>query len=139
MVEFDPEDGGMLCHLCKVKLPDCGYSDTACTNCGQEYDYDEGHVIALSEEQLEALRKLANVTTVERPSIIPNGYVLFDEGDDCITLAVHFSEQGKDSPDSVVVKGKTYVRGQMVALPADQVGTYCSMREYLSVEVINEI
>jgi uncharacterized protein with PIN domain len=35
-----------------------GYGDITCSKCGQEYKYEEGNMMVLSEEQLDALRKL---------------------------------------------------------------------------------
>jgi hypothetical protein len=34
------------------------YSENTCPECGQEYKYEEGLILKLSEEQLQALRDL---------------------------------------------------------------------------------
>ena len=46
------------CLVCEQSFPIEKYDAGVCPHCGQRYTYDEGHGIALSEVQLEALRAL---------------------------------------------------------------------------------
>lgn len=50
----------MKCDVCGGEVPTKGYmAYRICPHCGQEYDYDEGYMIILSDEQKEVLRKHA--------------------------------------------------------------------------------
>lgn len=47
-----------VCDVCGHNQEVYSYGDFACSSCGQEYKYDEGHKIALSPEQIAALRTM---------------------------------------------------------------------------------
>ena len=52
-----PEYGPtMCCFLCGGLISPNGYGPSACEVCGQRYDYKEGDMIVLSEEQVAVLR-----------------------------------------------------------------------------------
>lgn len=46
------------CDICGTENEVPNYDDWACSQCGQVYEYDEGHRIRLTPEQLETLRKM---------------------------------------------------------------------------------
>ena len=47
----------ITCEICGNKFYIGTYSGDYCKKCGQQYDYDEGHFLVLSDEQREFLRK----------------------------------------------------------------------------------
>lgn len=49
----------MKCDVCDHKFTLDRYSYGCCPKCGQEYGYDEGSMLILSDEQKEVLRKHA--------------------------------------------------------------------------------
>jgi hypothetical protein len=65
------EEQGPYCKICKAHMghnPDMtpcfinphgyeSYANNTCPDCGQEYEYEEGNMLALSEEQLQLLAK----------------------------------------------------------------------------------
>lgn len=54
------------CEICKTDFELETYGDGACPTCGQVYNYDEGHSISLTAEQLEILAQhYANKRKVE--------------------------------------------------------------------------
>ena len=44
------------CDICHAETEVPNYGDWTCSQCGQRYDYDEGHRIHLSDAQLQTLR-----------------------------------------------------------------------------------
>ena len=46
------------CLICGHRQRVGDYGDYQCSGCGQKYTYEEGHMIELTVEQLEALRGL---------------------------------------------------------------------------------
>lgn len=44
------------CDICHAENEVPNYGDWACSQCGQRYEYDEGHRIRLTDAQLESLR-----------------------------------------------------------------------------------
>lgn len=47
------------CEICEHVTNDVPpYGDWECESCGQQYAYDEGHKIILTEDQIIVLRKL---------------------------------------------------------------------------------
>ena len=52
------EPNPSTCVICEQVTPDTpDYSDWACGNCGQKYEYNEGHAIVLTPEQLVVLQQ----------------------------------------------------------------------------------
>jgi hypothetical protein len=47
------------CLICDKEQLVETYGDFVCKGCGQPYQYDEGHCISLSEEQIKLLRSSA--------------------------------------------------------------------------------
>jgi len=47
------------CDICGHDQVVGTYSDWVCEQCGQEYEYEEGHSIVLTEAQRDCLRKAA--------------------------------------------------------------------------------
>ena len=46
------------CILCGASKHVDSFDDWTCEKCGQQYEYEEGHRIVLTEEQIEWLREL---------------------------------------------------------------------------------
>jgi hypothetical protein len=44
------------CDICHAENEVPNYGDWACSQCGQRYEYDEGHRILLTDAQLQTLR-----------------------------------------------------------------------------------
>lgn len=44
------------CQICQIRQKVYSYGNWTCDHCGQEYKYEEGHMIVLTSEQIEILR-----------------------------------------------------------------------------------
>lgn len=44
------------CQICQHEQLASDYNDWMCAECGQQYEYEEGHRILLTPEQIEMLR-----------------------------------------------------------------------------------
>lgn len=51
------------CDVCGAENIVQSYLDWMCSKCGQQYEYEEGHRIKLSEKQLNLLRALLTSET----------------------------------------------------------------------------
>jgi uncharacterized Zn finger protein (UPF0148 family) len=53
------------CQICDAPMVFNAYGKNVCPKCGQQYDYDEGQHIVLSDEQRELLKKGAALNPEE--------------------------------------------------------------------------
>ena len=47
----------MECEICGIEIGESLYDEGNCQKCGQPYDYFQGYVLTLTEEQLKILRR----------------------------------------------------------------------------------
>lgn len=55
----------ITCLICENKFEIDKYGKGKCDNCGQEYEYEEGYRIVLSNKQKELLSKLKNADRLQ--------------------------------------------------------------------------
>ena len=53
------------CIICGAIQNVHAYSEYVCTGCGQKYEYEEGHMIELSDEQIQSLRQIPRIEKTE--------------------------------------------------------------------------
>lgn len=64
--------------------------------------------------------------------MLPAGYVLYEEEDDYIVVAVtNFLLMLEDCPKTIELKGTTWKREMIQAIPTALIGNVCSMRKYI--------
>jgi predicted RNA-binding Zn-ribbon protein involved in translation (DUF1610 family) len=61
----EPKTDRMVCEICDAEFRIEAYGDGACPHCGQQYVYDEGYALKLSDEQKAKLLREARSATQE--------------------------------------------------------------------------